>query len=144
MKIKTNHSGTVEYQVEDIINFEGGLLGFESESQFLLIASQEPELPFYYLQSVTRQDLAFIVTSPFLFVKDYDFEISDATIDKLEIENARDVTVYSMTIIPDDIEKTSINLVAPILINQKNKKAKQVILDNWTEVKYYIFASEEG
>lgn len=142
MKIDTKIVGMVEYTLEDIIHFEEGLYGFTTMKKFVLITNPEEDLPFHWLQSVDDENLSFIVTSPFLFVKDYDFEVSDLVVEKLDIKSHEDVEVYTITVIPNSVENTTINLKAPLLINKKNRKGKQVILEEDFPYKYSIFKKE--
>ena len=62
--------------------------------------------------------------------KDYDIMIPQTAIDKLKIEKAEDVVVYSIVVVPEDIRKMTANLLGPIIINHKEKLGKQVILDD--------------
>ena len=48
----------------------------------------------------------------------------------LGIEYENDAIIYNIVTVPEDISKTSINLKAPLIINTKNNKACQVILEN--------------
>ncbi len=75
MRLMTKHLGEIEYEQEAVISFDEGLPGFENVRSFVLILSEDAELPFHYLQSVDNPSIAFVVTSPFLFVGDYDFDL---------------------------------------------------------------------
>lgn len=137
--VNTAYFGELEYEQENVIKFKEGILGFENKSEYVLILNTDPELPFHYLQSVEDSELMFIATSPHYFVSDYDFEIPDSVVEFLGIENPEDVMIYTLTVIPEETEKTSINLKAPLVINLKNKHAKQVVLDEKYRLKHYIF-----
>ncbi len=130
MKLTTDYRGEIEYSEDDIIYFEDGLYGLEDNKEFLLLANSEPTIPFYFLQSLNDTDYALLVTDPFLFVENYDFEINDAVLEKINLKKIEDVAVYNAVVIPNKIEDMTINLRAPFIINKKNKKAKQVILED--------------
>ncbi|MBT2693681.1 flagellar assembly protein FliW [Bacillus sp. ISL-55] len=137
MKINTKYHGEVE--VEEILTFEKGLPGFVDEKQFALLPLSDDEF-YFVLQSVSTPGLAFVLTNPFHFMKEYDFQLEDATVDELSLESERDVAVYSILTVQDPFEKTTANLQAPIIINQRNRKAKQVILhDEQYKTKHPIF-----
>ena len=138
MLIKTAHLGEVEYEEKNVITFGDGLPGFENYSQFIIVLSNDKALPFHFLQSVENEDIAFVITDPFLFINNYDFEISEDVVKKLEISSPGDLSIYSITTIPSKIENTSINLAAPVIVNNTNNKAKQVILSEYTDVKHFI------
>ena len=50
--------------------------------------------------------------------------------DQLSIEKETDVGVYTILTIQDPFEKTTANLQAPLIMNTKNKQAKQLILSD--------------
>ncbi len=143
MKIITDYRGEVEYEAEDVITFEDGLYGFGGSNEFLLIGNVEPELPFHWLQSITDEKLVFVITDPFLFVENYDFEIDDLTVDQLNIDSIESISIYSTVIIPEEVEGITVNLKSPIVINLKERTAKQIILDGDYPYKYNIFKKGE-
>lgn len=127
--IHTTRFGSIEIAEDRIIQFEQGLLGFESERQFALIPYEEKS-PFVFLQSARSAHLAFLVTNPFLFFPDYAFEIDDDSLAELEILREEETLIYSLITMPDqDVKHMTTNLLAPVVINQINRKAKQIILD---------------
>ena len=128
-KINTLRFGEIEIAAEEVICFNDGIPGFEEEHEFLVIPYDE-ESPFVFLQSVQTPELAFLMTSPFVFFPEYQFEIDDATIEKLEINREEDIQIYSLLTLPaKNIKFMTANLLAPVVINQINRAAKQVILD---------------
>lgn len=144
MKLVTDYRGEVEYEQEDIIVLDEGMYGFDGKTDFLMIANVEAELPFHWLQSIEDEDLVFVVVDPFLFVEEYDFKLDDWTVEQLGIEAIEDLVIYNAVVIPEDVSKITANLKAPIIINVKNKKAKQVILDEDYPYKYELFQGKEG
>ncbi|ARW33392.1 Flagellar assembly factor FliW [Bacillus subtilis subsp. subtilis] len=80
------------------------------------------------LQSVTSENLAFIVVSPFIFFKNYEFDLDESTAELLDIDNIQDVEVMTILTMAEPFEKSTANLLAPIIVNRKNMMAKQVVL----------------
>ncbi len=147
MVLNTEHLGEIEFKKEDIIHFPKGLPGFEDEKEFIVVLTGDIEFPFSYLQSVKSNDLAFIVTDPFLFLEKYDFELSDDDADFIGITNVEqinDIAIYTMVTIPDDVDQTTINISAPIVINLEEKLGKQVLLKEYDEMKYPLFKQKSG
>jgi len=139
MLINTRHFGEVEIQEDKIIHFPYGIIAFEEMKRFFIIESEQKDLPFCWLQSLDEGDLAFVLLNPFLFKQDYEFEIPDGVIKELEIEKEEDVAVFSIVVVPEDISKISANLLAPVIINTKKLKGKQIILnDKSYSTKHYI------
>lgn len=139
MLIKTRHFGEVMVQEDKLIHFPQGIIAFEEMKRYFIMESQEEGLPFSWLQSVDEGNLAFVLINPFIFRKDYEFEIPEGVIKELEIEKEEDVAVFSIVVVPEDIKKISANLLAPVIINTKNLKGKQIILnDKKYTTKHYI------
>jgi flagellar assembly factor FliW len=129
-KIYTSRFGEIEVDETKIVHFKDGIPAFEDEHEFVILPYEE-ESPYYFMQSLQSPDLAFLLTIPFLFFNDYSFEIDDATIKELEIKNQDDVFYYSMITIPNgSVRYMTANLLAPIVINGENMKAKQIVLGN--------------
>ncbi|MBT2625232.1 flagellar assembly protein FliW [Bacillus sp. HU-1818] len=129
MFIKTKYHGQTNVKEEQMIVFESGLPGFSEEKQFVILPLSE-DSPFVVLQSVVTENLAFIVVSPFVFFKDYEFDLSESAAELLEIENIEDVEVMTILTMEEPFEKSTANLLAPIIVNRKNMLAKQVVLHN--------------
>lgn len=129
MKVKTTRFGEIEIDQADIIVFPEGLPGFPDERDFVLIPYAE-DSPFVYLQSATEDYLAFLMTDPYLFFDDYKFAIDDETMGELEIQDKNEVYVFAMVTVPKgNVKKMTANLVAPVIINTKRSRAKQMILE---------------
>jgi flagellar assembly factor FliW len=139
MKIMTDYMGEVEYSENDVIAFEDGLYGFEDNKRFMIIRNSEAEHPFSYLQSLDDENLSFVVTDPFQFVDSYEFDLPDTVVESLGIREAEDVIVQNIVVIPDSVRDTTINLAAPIIINLKASKAKQVIINEVYPCRHKIF-----
>ncbi len=139
MLIKTRNFGEIDVDREKILFFEEGIPGFENVKQFILLDTDDAESPFKWLQSVDSPELAFAVVNPFMILRSYDFEIDDNTVEALEIEKPEDVLVYSIVVVPEDVSKMTMNLKAPVLINSRNRKGMQVVLDtDKYGVRHYI------
>ncbi|WP_368930136.1 flagellar assembly protein FliW [Bacillus pumilus] len=127
MIIQTKYHGEVKIKEEQMINFSNGIPGFLDQKQFVILPLSE-ESPFLVLQSLKSAELGFIVSSPFLFFNQYEFDLDETVVEILEVEDANDVEVMVILTMESSIEKTTANLRAPIIVNRKNMKAKQVIL----------------
>lgn len=140
MKINTANFGEIDIDEEKIIEFKDGIPGFEDEKHFTVILNEDTDNPFHYLQSVENGELSFIIINPFEIFPEYDFKIPKISKDKLNIKNEKQVCVYTIVVVPEDMEKMTTNLQGPIVINVDEKKGKQVILDdNRYNTKHYIF-----
>ena len=129
MNLKTAYSGEVEIDTAEILKFEHGIPGFESEKEFVILPIEDNE-EFTVLQSVQTEALAFIVTNPYNITVNYDIELDEATVHALQIKEQKEVAVFSIVSLKETIAESTINLKAPIIQNTSNNKAKQVILNN--------------
>ena len=139
MLLQTKHFGGIEIAENSIIRFDSGLPGFELLKEFILIDSGDEASPFKWLQCINEPQMAFAIANPFLIVKDYDFVLGDEASVRLKIKKIEDVAVYVIVVVPEDYEKISMNLKAPLIINIKNNKGEQIILDtDKYTVRHYI------
>jgi flagellar assembly factor FliW len=127
VKINTKFHGELEINPDHILQFEQGIPGFEEEKQFYIFPFKEGN-EFFILQSVHTPALGFVMIDPFQFFKDYSVKISDAAKETLMIKESEDVVIFSLLTIREGIENTTVNLQGPIIINDRIKKGKQVIL----------------
>ena len=131
MIYETARFGSLEIQDQDILVFPDALYGFDQEKEFALLPlDPNIESPMEWLQSLRTRELAFIVTDPFLFVPEYKMVLSDSEQAQLEIESTESVLVRVIVTIPKVHTEMTANLVAPLVIHQKNRLAKQIVLTN--------------
>ncbi|MCM3718464.1 flagellar assembly protein FliW [Fictibacillus phosphorivorans] len=140
MILHTKFEETIEIQESGILHFEQGLPGFEDETQFVLLPMEGT--PFSTLQSVTTKDLAFFTTNPFLFFKEYDFELAETVQEQLKVKEESDVLVQVILTIHETLDRSTANLQAPVVINVKESLAKQVVLtDNRYKTRHELSES---
>lgn len=139
-KINTDRFGEIEVDEDRIVHFKNGIPAFETEHEFVILPYDE-ESPYYFMQSLQRSELAFLLTVPFLFFPDYTIEIDDNTIKELNIKNQDHVSLYSLVTIPNgSVRYMTANLLAPVVLNTENMQAKQLVMEksNYT-TKHRLF-----
>lgn len=127
MKIETKFLGEVEVSEQDIYTFDSGLLGFPEQTKYALFPL-DADLPITVLQSIEDAELGFILAFPFAFKKDYAFDLSIEDKEHLQIDKEEDVLVYSIVTLNDSFDNSTINLLAPVVINVDKKIGKQIVL----------------
>ncbi|NLY77195.1 MAG: flagellar assembly protein FliW [Tissierellia bacterium] len=144
MKLDTRNFGVIDIDEEKVIYFPEGIPGFEEERKFVIINNEDEENPFNWLQSITNPDLAFVIIDPFFIFPEYVVDLPETVQNKLKIKDEKDVAVYSIVVVPEDLRKMTTNLLGPIIVNIRERLGKQVILDDprYT-TKHYIFAQED-
>ncbi|AEG59502.1 flagellar assembly protein FliW [Desulforamulus ruminis] len=111
------------------ILFERGLPGFEELKYFTLSKPLE-EAPFYSLNSTDKEDISFLVIDPFQFSQTYEFNLPDSVKETLSINGPADIVVFTIINCQEGLMKGTVNLKAPIIINVKERKGTQLVLDN--------------
>ena len=131
MEIETTRFGRLAVEDERVITFPNGLLGFPDHTRFALIQTGE-ENYFFWLQSVDEPNLAFVVTDPTIFFRDYHVPVRDET--RTELHLTDDASLQCFVICNKVGEWLTGNLLGPILVNAQNRLAQQVVLTEkkWT------------
>ncbi|MEK4698575.1 flagellar assembly protein FliW [Solibacillus sp. FSL R7-0668] len=127
MKVETKLLGEVEVQESDVVTFEQGLLGLQDLKKYTLLPIEQ-DLPFLLLQSLDDAEVSFVLAYPYAFKPDYTFEISDEDRELLKIEAEMEVVTYAIVTMNDSWATSTMNLLAPVVINVKEKLAKQIVL----------------
>jgi flagellar assembly factor FliW len=112
-----------------IIEFVAPMPGFPDAKQFVLIQVDEGTV-LYALTSVDTPELRFLVIPPTPFFADYAPEIDDETLIALGAteDDAEHLLLLVMINAGEDPTGATANLMAPIVIDQRTRKAAQVIL----------------
>ncbi|MBS1720755.1 MAG: flagellar assembly protein FliW [Armatimonadetes bacterium] len=134
METKTKLVGTrfgeLEFAETDVFTFEGGLVGLEGWRTFVVLNHKE-DSPFRWLQSTEDPRLALLVVEPGQFVKDYEFDVSDAVAKRIEMTDSAQAAVYTTVSIPAGKPRDmTLNLAGPILVNVLSRKGIQLVLDD--------------
>ncbi|MEQ2527515.1 flagellar assembly protein FliW [Bacillaceae bacterium CLA-AA-H227] len=143
MQIQTKFLGEVDIQEEEIIVFEDGIPGLEEYRQFVILSLGE-EMPFSVLQSLEEAQIGFILADPFKIKQDYAFDLPDNEKESLAIVTPTEVITQVVVSVKEPFEQSTINLLAPIIINVNNRKAKQIILQDNLKfpIRYPLYALE--
>lgn len=141
-EINIKNYGVIQYENKDIIKFKNGLPGFEDLNQYVLVIPENSD--FYILQSAQDENIGFVLISPFDVIQEYEFEIDDNTQYELEIKDILDVLILNTVTLSNEKNKITTNLRAPLIINMKNKKGEQIVLNNENySIKHPLFKEGE-
>lgn len=112
-----------------VLEFVSSMPGFPAHSQFVLVRVHE-EGVLYGLTSVSDPDLRFLVVPPAPFFPDYEPEIDDESLAALGATEA-DVDKLAVLLVVtagDTAGSSTANLMAPIIVNESNRTACQLVL----------------
>ena len=122
--------GELEIDEEKVVRFEKGIPGFENLRDFIVVEKEE-SYPILWLVSLDSPNVAIPVIDPWLIRVDYTVDIDEETVKELEIEGMEDLRILAVLVIPVGNPKDmTINFMAPIVINKRTGKGKQIIMEN--------------
>ncbi len=127
MIINTTRFGVIEVDDNALISMPEGMIGFENLTSYCLIDHQ-PESVLRWFQSTQDADTAFLVIDPSEIIGNYSFDLSDLHVERLGLTDSGDAVVITTVVIDRDAKCVSTNLMAPVVINAKNRTARQVML----------------
>lgn len=111
------------------ILFEKGIPGFEDYKYFNVNVIKDNE-KFYSIVSKEDDNIGFISISPFEVKKDYEIDLDDEFVNELDIKSEKDVLVLCLITLGKTLKDSTANLKAPIIINIKNNRGRQLILQD--------------
>ena len=68
----------------------------------------------------------------------------DAVAEELDIKEPEDALILSTVVLNEELNKSTMNLQAPIIINRNSNKGKQIILEEDYDLKYKFLLKKEG
>lgn len=138
MKVDTRVFGEIDIEEEKILTFEDGIIGFPDLKRFAIVFDEEKKSEISWLQSLDEPVFAMPVMNPLVIKKDYNPTVEEELLKSLGNLMPDNMLVLVTVTVPQEIEKISMNLKAPIVINADERKAAQVIVEG-EEVKYPIY-----
>ena len=127
MQLDTLRFGQVYIDESKLITFDEGIPGLEEYRGYALLQFEE-SYPIIWLQSIEERGICLPVLDTFAVLTDYVFDIDDEDVRLLQLNGPEDLHVVSVLVIPDEIQKMTVNLAAPIVINTVTGKARQIML----------------
>ena len=109
--------------------FDEGIPGFEKATEWIILCNPTEE-PFAWLQSVSVPDLSVVVIDPWLICPGYSAKISDYDVQRLGIRDREDALLLVIVSVKDRIDEMTANLIGPILLNVRERRGSQVVIQN--------------
>lgn len=128
---RSQYFGTLELNSSEAFHFAQGIPGFESERLFAPVEIPEQH-PLLYLQSLSRADLCLITLPVRAIVSDYALELAPEDAELLKLAGGEEPrigdNVLCLAIVTvDETHTPAANLLAPIVVNTRNREAVQSI-----------------
>ncbi|MGH3497778.1 MAG: flagellar assembly protein FliW [Nocardioidaceae bacterium] len=103
------------------------LPGFPDHQHFALVRLEDSGLV-CSLRSVS-DDVEFVVVAPHLFFPDYVPEIDLESVELLDVDTADDLLVLVLVNADAAAGSATANLLAPVVVNHRTRRALQVVLE---------------
>jgi flagellar assembly factor FliW len=127
MQIQTSRFGDVSVDERRILSFPNGMLGFPDQTRYVLLEAGQAT-SFWWLQSIERAELAFVVTDPSLFVPSYRVPISQPQMQALGLGSIDEAQVF--VIVNKREHLLTGNLQGPVVINVAQRLGEQLVLSD--------------
>jgi flagellar assembly factor FliW len=125
MRIITRPYGEIDIDERQLVSLPWGLLGFEDLRDWALLDAAQP--PFFWLQSLERPEVAFVLIDPRSFRPDYEPGADPVELAGLELASAEDRIVFVIVTVPADSARMTANLQGPLLINRQRRVGRQLV-----------------
>ena len=101
------------------------ILGFEN---MMNVEINEIDDLFATMQDTNNQDISFTMVNPYM-LREYSFDVPRDVKILLDIKDDSSLSVFNITLIQNPLENSTINFIAPIIVNNDNKRIAQVVLN---------------
>jgi len=138
--------GELEVSEEKIISVPEGIIGFPDYHRYVLLDPSGGTSSFLWLQAVDSPDLAFVITDPLQFVPNYHILASEPALERLGASSKPPPALFVIVTVPaDNPDKTSINLLAPLVYFANENVLYQIVLEkaDWP-IRYYLLPQESS
>ena len=108
------------------MNYEikGNILGFENITE---VEIHEVDELFSTMIDANNKEISFTIANPYV-LREYSFDLPLYVMVLLEITEESNVSVYNIVVIQKPLEESTVNFLAPIVVNNDTKKVAQVVL----------------
>lgn len=110
-------------------SIKGKIIGFEEYDEYVVESKFGPESPFRLL-TCPAAGISFIVVNPYYVKGDYTFDITDDVVQALGLDNGSTEHIAVLCIVRPDEEIVYVNLRSPLIIDTKQDRFVQAILQD--------------
>jgi flagellar assembly factor FliW len=143
MTIQTGRFGEIEVSEDTLLTFPTGLVGFPAVKEFVVLDVAE-DCQYQWFQAVKEPDLALVIIDVHLLNPEFQAQISDEGLTELGITQTDPVLIMAVVTIPSgEPEHATANLRAPLVVNLRTRKGKQLILHESIPLRFPLMPEEE-
>lgn len=139
IQCRSSRFGTLDIDDDSVLTFPSGLLGFPESRRYVML-DHDTEAPFKWLQSLDDPAVAFVIIDPDLLLTDYHIGVSGDVLAELQGSEEDELsTAVILTIPSEDPGRMTANLRGPLLMNQRTKLCKQLVLSDEFPTRHPLF-----
>ncbi len=112
-----------EYKVS--YEIKGKILGFDDITS---VEINEVDDLFSTIKDTKNENISFTVVNPYQ-LREYSFDIVPEIKELLNIEKNSNINVYNIVIIQKPLENSTVNFLAPLIVNEDNRTIAQTVLN---------------
>ena len=118
----------LEDQGERVFRFPDGIPGFDHIHEFVFLCKTHIR-PFLFMHSVEEPETGFVCIDPCIVGSDCDSRVSIADMKILGLGSMDNAVAVGIVMIESEVEKSTVNLAGPIVVNTVNHIGKQVVCE---------------
>ncbi len=116
------------------------ILGFEN---MMNVEIKDTDEMFSTMYDAKNKDISFTIVNPYI-LREYSFDVPTDVRILLEIKDNSNLSVYNITLIQNPLESSTINFLAPIIVNNDNKRIAQIVLSKERHPNFGMLESIES
>ena len=144
MTIQTSRFGELEVSEDTLLSFPSGLVGFPAIQQFVVLDVTE-DCHYQWFQAIREPDLAMVIIDIHIIDPEFQAKISDEGLVELGMTETDPILIMAIVTIPfGQPEQATANLRAPLVVNLRTRKGKQLILHESIPLRYPLLPGGEA
>ena len=127
IRVRSSRFGDLDVPADRVLYFPQGLIGFPRARRFVIL-DHRPGSPFKWMVCLEQPDLAFAVAEPGKMVPDYvaPLDLASRTLGA----DPDDIALFVIVTIPPDPSAMTVNLMAPVVVDVRTRKSRQLVLED--------------
>jgi flagellar assembly factor FliW len=143
MTIQTSRFGELEVSEDTLLTFPSGLVGFPAIQQFVVLDVAEDSY-YQWFQAIKEPDLALVIIDVHFLDPEFQAQVSDEGLAELDITQRDPILIMAVVTIPSGHpEQATANLRAPLVVNLRTRKGKQLILHESIPLRFPLLHEAE-
>lgn len=143
MTIQTSRFGELEVSEDTLLMFPSGIVGFPAVQQFVVLDVAE-DSSYQWFQAIKEPDLALVIIDVHYLDPEFQAQVSDEGLAELDITQRDPILILAVVTIPSGHpEQATANLRAPLVVNLRTRKGKQLILHESIPLRFPLLHEAE-